>query len=309
MTAARIVTALVAAAVLSLGAAAAAHAVTIGIADQKADMFSDPLFQAQGFRVARLQVPWDVRRDPVLRARFDDWMTGAHAASVRPLITFGPGSGRHGPRLPAPALLARQLRLIRHEYPWAREFSSWNEANHCGSLTCRRPALVAAYYRALRRSCSSCVILSAEVLDTRNMRAWVDRFTAALPPGLRRGIPWGLHNYVDTNRLQTAGTRTLLGATTGPVWLTETGGIVRRRNPHKVSFKESAAHAAIATRWLLTRIVPLSSRIRRVYVYHWNAQSHATWDSGLIAPDGTPRAAFRVLSAAIRRQALGVPRG
>lgn len=308
MSAARIVTGLLVAAALSLAAPAAGHAVTIGIADQKADMFSDPLFLAQGFRVARVQVPWDVLRDPVLRARFDDWMAGARAASVRPLITFGPGAGRHGPRLPGPVLLARQLRLIRSEYPWAREFSSWNEANHCGSLTCRRPERVARYYRALRRSCGSCVIVAAEVLDTRNMRAWVNRFTAALSPRLRRGIPWGLHNYVDTNRLQTRGTRTLLRATTGPVWLTETGGIVRRRNPHKVSFTESAAHAAVATRWLLRRIIPLSGRIRRVYVYHWNAQLRTTWDSGLIAPDGTPRAAFGVLSAALAKQARGARR-
>lgn len=300
MTAARIVAGLLTAVVLALGAPAAGQAATIGIADQKADMFSDPLFLAQRFPVARLQVPWDVLRDPVLRARLDDWMSGARAASVRPLITFGPGSGGHGPRVPAPVQLARQLRLIRAEYPWAREFGTWNEVNHCGSLMCRHPELVARYYRALRGSCGACVILAAEVLDTRNMRAWVNRFTAALPPGLRRGIPWGLHNYVDTNRLQTTGTRALLRATTGSIWLTETGGIVRRRNPHKVSFPESSAHAALATRWLLTRVVPLSGRIRRVYVYHWNAQSRATWDSGLIAPDGTPRAAFRVLSAARR---------
>lgn len=309
MTGLRTAVLLLAAITIATGLPSAACAATVGIADQKADMFSDPLFLDHGFPVVRLQVPWDVMRDPGGRARLDDWMSGARGAGARPLITFGRGSGRRSRVLPSPAVLAAQLRLIRRAYPWAREFSTWNEANHCGSLMCHRPRLAARYYLALRRACPACTIVAAEVLDVSNMRAWVLRFTAALPARNRHGLRWGLHNYVDANRLRTSGTRTLLRVTKGPVWLTETGGIVRRRTSRKVGFPESAAHAAVATRWLFERVVPLSPRIQRVYVYHWNARPRVPWDSGLIAPDGTPRAAFGVLSAELRRlRGLSVPR-
>ena len=43
----------------SLGSAAPAVALTIGIADQKPDMFSDPRFLSTGLRHARIAVGWD----------------------------------------------------------------------------------------------------------------------------------------------------------------------------------------------------------------------------------------------------------
>ena len=40
---------------------------------------------------------------------------------------------------------------------------------------------------------------------------------------------WGMHNYIDANRLRTTGTRRMLRAVKGQIWFTETGGIVARR--------------------------------------------------------------------------------
>ncbi|QEC47725.1 hypothetical protein FSW04_09155 [Baekduia soli] len=179
-------------------------------------------------------------------------------------------------------------------------FATWNEANHCGEPTCHRAPLVAAYYRALRRECPSCTILAAEVLDMPNMASWVDRFQKAL--GHRPRL-WGLHNYLDANRMRTSGTRALLRRTVGRVWFTETGGIVRRRNRSTVDFPESPAHAAAATRWVFQRLVPLSRRITRVYLYQWNAAAHDTWDSGLIDPRGRARPALGVVRNALRAAA------
>jgi hypothetical protein len=63
-----------------------------------------------------------------------------------------------------------------------------------------------------------------------------------------------------------------------------------------VSFEESPQHAALATRWVFDRLVPLSSRIERVYLYDWNASTpYDTWDSALVGPDGKSRPAMRVL--------------
>ena len=95
----------------------------------------------------------------------------------------------------------------------------------------------------------------------------------------------------------TASTRTLLGATHGQIWFTETGGVVARHNHSAHDFPESAAHAGQVTRFVFNRLVPLSPRIARVYLYQWSAGVHRreSWDSGLIGPHGTPRPAFWVL--------------
>ena len=186
---------------------------------------------------------------------------------------------------------------MRARHPWVRNFATWNEANHCGEPTCHRPRLVAAYYRVLRTECPSCTVLAAEVLDQPNMVSWVKEFRRHSRVEPRY---WGLHNYLDANRFRTASTSALLAATKGQIWFTETGGIVGRANKSRVKFEQSPSHAAKATRWLFDRLVPLSPRITRVYLYHWNAERRRdTWDSALIDPYGRARPALRVLQARV----------
>jgi hypothetical protein len=285
----------------ALAVAAPAHALTIGIADQKPDMFSDPRFLADGFQFARRAVPWDALTSPTQTAALDAWMAGARAAGVDPLISFTHSSSNRR-LLPTPERLLYEFRRFRARYPWVTEYASWNEANHCGEPTCHRPALVAAYWRKLRIACPQCRILAAEVLDMPNMVSWVKAFRRAARVEPRY---WGLHNYVDANRLRTSGTRRLLKATgRALIWFTETGGIVSRVNRRKVTFPESAEHAAKATRWLFDDLVTLSRRITRVYIYHWNSEpGPKTWDSALIGPTGKPRPAYRVLQRVLLQQA------
>jgi hypothetical protein len=284
-------------------AVAAPPPLVIGIGDQKPAMFSDPLFTGLGIRDARIGVAWDALHHGWQRRPLDEWMNAARAAGVRPLVTFDHSRVTGRSRiLPRPERLARELRLFRKRYPWVRQFASWNEANYCGEKTCHRPELVAAYYRALKKACPSCRILAAELLDVPGMTAWVKAFVrkSRLQPRY-----WGLHNYLDANRLRTSGTRELLRATTGEIWFTETGGIVKRRNRSKVTFPESAKHAAVATRWVFDKLVPLSPRrIRRVYIYHWNPSTrHDSWDSALVGINGKPRPAFRVLQRVLAKLA------
>jgi hypothetical protein len=292
--------ALLAVLLAALAAAAPARALTIGIADQKPDMFSDPRFVDSGITHARLAIPWDVLTSPWQTAQLDAWLNAAHAVGVSPLVSFG-HSRIHRRQLPTPERLLYEFRRLRARYPWVHEFAAWNEANHCGEPTCHRPALVAAYYRKLRRECPRCTVLAAEVLDMPNMTSWVRAFKRAAhsePPY------WGLHNYIDANRLRTTGTRRLLKVTRGHIWFTETGGIVKRSNRVRVTFPESASHAAKATRWVFDELVPLSRRITRVYLYHWNTdRGPGTWDSGLIGPNGKPRPAYRVLQRELLLQA------
>jgi hypothetical protein len=285
----------------ALALAAPAGALTIGIADQKPDMFSDPRFLAEGFHFARRAVPWDALNNPYETAELDAWMAGARGAGVNPLISFSHSSTNRR-LLPTPERLLYEFRRFRARYPWVIEYASWNEANHCGEPTCHRPALVAAYWGKLTRECPTCRILAAEVLDMPNMTSWVKAFRrhARVEPRY-----WGLHNYVDANRLRTTGTRRLLKATgRAIIWFTETGGIVKRRTVNKVTFPESAEHAAKATGFVFDRLVPLSRRITRVYLYHWNSYpGPSTWDSALIGPSGKPRPAWRVLQRVLTQRA------
>jgi hypothetical protein len=285
----------------ALACAAPAYALTVGIADNKPDMFLDPRFASSGVGHARISVGWDALSSPWQTQQLDQWLTAAHNANVDALVSFG-HSRTDRRSLPTPARFLYEFRRFRARYPWVNEYATWNEANHCGEPTCHRPALVAAYYRNMRRECPECRILAAEVLDMPNMVSWVRRFKRAAHQEPRY---WGLHNYIDANRARTTGTRRMLKAVKGQVWFTETGGIVRRTNRHKVTFPESAKHAATATTFLFRKLVPLSRRVTRVYIYHWNADANpATWDSALIGPTGRPRPAYRVVERVLHRQAV-----
>jgi hypothetical protein len=292
----RLLTILLVALAAALTAPAGAGAFVIGIGDQKPSMFSDPLFAGVGIHHARLAIGWDALTSDWQVAQIDDWLAAAQAANVSPLISFG-HSRVHRRTLPSPERFRHEFRRFRARYPWVLTFATWNEANHCGEPTCHHARLVAAYFDVLRHECPRCRILAAEVLDQPNMVHWVKVFRryARVEPRY-----WGLHNYLDANRLQTRRTRALLAATHGQVWITETGGIVARRNKSSVYFEQSARHAARVTRFVFDRIATLSARVQRVYLYHWSAdRRHDTWDSALIGPHGHPRPAFRVL----RRQA------
>jgi hypothetical protein len=281
-------------------AAAPASALTVGIADNKPDMFSDPRFLGSGITTARLSVGWDALSSPWEVAQLDAWLGAARTARVEPLVSFG-HSRTNRRSLPTPERYLFEFRRFRARYPWVKEFAAWNEANHCGEPTCHRPRLVAAYYRKLRRECPDCRILAAEVLDQPNMVRWVRAFRRAAREEPRY---WGLHNYIDANRRRTRGTRRMLRAVQGQVWFTETGGIVSRTNRRKVTFPESADHAATATRFLFRRLVPLSRRATRVYIYHWNASpTPSTWDSALVGPTGFTRPAYRVVRRVLSSQA------
>ena len=275
--------------------AAGVHALVVGIGEQHPAMFGDPRFKALDVRYARLSIGWNALESRSESRAIATWMRDARADRVHPLISFEHSwiAHRHH-QLPSVAQFAHQFRTLHARYPWVTDFAVWNEANYCGQPTCHNPGLVAAYYRQARAICPSCNVLASELLDVPGMVAWVGEVRHAL--GYEPGL-WGLHNYIGANRLSAASTRALLGATHAQIWFTETGGVVARHNHSAHDFPESAAHAAQVTRFVFHRLVPLSPRIRRVYLYQWNAGANRRepWDSGLIGPHGTARPAFWVL--------------
>jgi hypothetical protein len=277
---------------------AAAGALTIGIADNKPDMFSDARFERAGVRHARIAVGWDALSSPWQAEQIDEWLRAARDDNVTPLVSFG-HSRTDRRRVPTPERLLFEFRRFRARYPWVTTFATWNEANHCGEPLCHRPQLAAAYYRALRSECPSCTIVAPELLDMPNMRSWVRDFQRKL--GYQPKI-WGLHNYVEANRFRTRRLGQLLrAAPRSRIWLTETGGLVRRDNGSRTEIPEGPRHAAEVTRFIFDRILPRNPRIARVYLYHWNSLSPAdSWDSALITPGGRERSALFVLSRVLR---------
>ncbi|HEV2814772.1 MAG TPA: hypothetical protein VGW10_16065 [Solirubrobacteraceae bacterium] len=298
----------IAAALLAL-APASAGATVIGIADQKPDMFHDERFLELGIKHARISVPWDAMRYPWQVEELDAWMGAARDRGIDPLVSFN-HSRIVRDLLPTPGTFAAEFRTFRTRYPWARSFATWNEANVCGQPTCRRERLVASYYRKLKLECPDCRILAAEVLDMPNMLKWVRGFTRAYRR-YRMGRPrlWGLHNYVEANRFRSGSVGQLIRATKGRVWVTEVGGIVKRRKVRgrrHSAFRripESKAHAARVTRFLLRKVVPRYRRLTRIYLYQWNSSTRRdTWDSGFIGPDDRARPSLGVLRRELQRR-------
>jgi hypothetical protein len=276
----------------ALGVPPAAHgAFKIGIGDQHSESFSNPLFRDLGFRYARLIVPWDALRRPDERGTVDAWLAAARAARAKPFVTFS--HSRVNPRkLPSAKQFRRQFRAFRKRYPFVREYSPWNEVNHQSQPTFRKPRAAARFYNVVRSSCRGCTIVAADVLDQAGLEKYLRTFQR-----YAKGTPrlWGLHNYSDTNRFRTRGTRALLRTVRGSIWLTETGGIVKFAD----TLPYSERRAARATKFMF-RLARSSRRIKRLYIYSWlGEQRGARFDAGLVGPDGSARPAYHVVKRAI----------
>jgi polysaccharide biosynthesis protein PslG len=282
---------------LVLAAPAAAKAPVVGIGDQHPHMFADPAFKSLGVKHSRLVVAWDWYRDPFTLWQTDQWMAGARAAHVKPLIAFSRNWRRGGERrLPSLARYRKSFRLFRDRYPFVRDFSAWNEANHTSQPTARKPRAAARYFNAMRRDCRKCTIVAADLLDTRDMLRWVAKFKRFAP----KARVWGLHNYKDANDA-TNTTRALLRAVRGQVWLTETGGILRLKSATGGrGRKHTKAHQARAVTRVFN-IARANRRVKRIYFYEWKKQPKNRWDSAFLDGNGKRRPAYRALKRGLGR--------
>jgi hypothetical protein len=297
----RILLALALALTALLGASASAHALTIGMSDQKLGMWQDPRFQQLGIKHVRILMSYD----SVLRgdfSRYDAWMAAAAARRADVLLTINHHS-RHAKRLPTFGQYRRTVRILRKRYPFVKSWSAWNEANHESQPTSSRPRRAAQYYNVMRAECRGCKVVAADVLTQSNMLSWVAKFKRyAKKPRI-----WGVHNYQDSNHFRPIGataTRQLLRAVKGEVWLTEAGGIVRFSTRYPGG-KRGEARAARAVKHTFA-VARSSSRVKRAYLYHWDADpKFVTWDSGFVAANGRARPALDVLRKEVNRQRRG----
>jgi hypothetical protein len=185
-------------------------------------------------------------------------------------------------------------------FPQVRAYTAWNEPDFSYRRLAREPRLAAAYFNALFVLCRGCTVLAGDLYLPASGPARIDGAVARLAPWLRayikglhhRPAGWALHDYTEVRAHSTAQLRTLMSMTRGPIWLDETGGVLRRG--HWPYANQTAAAAARDEHYLLS-LARRYRRIARIYHYEWQGTVRGGWDSGLIAPSGRPRPAYRVL--------------
>jgi Glycosyl hydrolase catalytic core len=283
-------------------------AVLVGIGDQDASMFSDPLFDQVGFKRARYFPSWNVALKLKERAWLDQWLAEARRTGTEPLISFFASLGSRCPsrpcKLPTVRQYTRAFKAFRERWPQVRVISPWNEANHRSQPTFKHPKRAAQYYNVVRKYCKRCKIVAADVIDERNMERWLKVFRkTAKKPRI-----WGLHNYRDTNKRKgqlLGGTKRLVKAVKGDIWLTETGGIVKFVLPNQHTlFASSESRANSATKRMFALAKRYRSRIKRLYIYHWKQPDpnnpNNRFDAGLVRFDGSARPAYNTVRSQLR---------
>lgn len=292
-----LVLALATALCVSLGASASAGPV-VGIGDPPAMALSDltdPLFMPLGISAQRIVLPWDaVETEPVL---VEQWADAVRDIGIDPLVAFGATHDDRCPyspcRLPTDAEYTADFQMLRREYPWLRTFTPWNEPNHLSQPTAGAPAAAAHYADLLAQSCPGCRIIAGDMLDAPGMLGYLGEYRAALHT---TPAAWALHNYYDTADFDDSRTSAFIDAVPGPVWITETGGIVTWRNAAgQVQMPYDEQRAAQSLAFGLALAGAHGDRVERVYVYQWRAGPADTFDAGLVRPDGTARPALDVL--------------
>jgi hypothetical protein len=287
--------------------AGASAKLAIGVAENEPRLFSDPLFQQLGAKRARIVVSYNVMTsgDDEIN-RVIDYLRGAQASGVEPLVTFEHARGdasrckrranrkRKPCRLPTRKSYERNLRLFLQAFPTVRAIAPWNEANHFTQPTWRSPKRAAQFANIARRLCPDCKVVVADLLDQADdPKARHPTYVATVRYArkLRRNLKGtrsicGVHNYSDTNRFRQTGTRAVIRALRcKKIWLTETGGIFKFG-----SFKASQKRQLRATKYMF-KLARRNKKIKRLYVYTWFGGVTARFDAGLVA-HGQPRKAY-----------------
>lgn len=298
---------LAAVALFALLAASPAHAATgsyvVGVSDNKPGTFFDPRLYELRIRTARLVIPWNaISSEP---ERTAEWMDIARRANIQPLVAFDRTRGNNCPQrpcyLPTRKQFDREFRRFQAKYPYVRYYSPWNEANHPGQPTAKRPDRVADFHDIIARRCKKCRVVAGDPLDTTGVGGWMRSYEKRLSTRWKRKVAiWGLHNYISANYFSTAGTREAMRATKADIWLTETGGIVQMLTFDATRLEYDEERAARALRFVFELAAKYPCRIKRTYVYNWQAAPRDRFDTGLINPDGRARPAFNVLADAVK---------
>ena len=229
-------------------------------------MWQDPRFERLGIRHVRLLVYYNLVPKGDF-SRYDAWMRQAQARGDDVLLDDQPALLDVHPRAAdAPAVPARRARAPSPLSVGAAASAAWNEANHKSSPCSASPAG--------RRSSTTHARRVPRLHDRRRRRARLEHMLPWLAnSSATRGIRGsGFHSYTDTNHfrpLRATSTRRCCERSGGEVWLTETDGSSASPTVTTAASGPSAARRAAVRRTF--RVAAISPRVKRVYLYHWDA--------------------------------------
>jgi len=305
-------TSLLAIALTALAVPASASATTVGVSDQQASTFSNPLFAPLKLKVARYIAPYDVTSEPRQKADFEAWLKAAKKANQTILISFEHSrtSTKYN-KAPSVSAYTKALTAFKKKYGKSFDITPWNEVNVCQASgrqegqpakICKSatgPKLVAQYYSAAKKVFAGRKVTAIDILDGFQVGgavSYLRKFKQYV-----KGTPkyWGIHNYSDTNRGSTSRTSRLIkeiGDKKAEVWLTETGGQLRLRGVY-AGGSEAAAETKAANALKCMFSMPKKyKQIKRLYVYQFNgAPVTNDFDAGLINIDNTIRQGYTVV--------------
>jgi hypothetical protein len=296
------------AALLAVPAAAQAK-LTVGIAENNPGMFDDPLFGQMGAKHARLVVSWNVataKNDEINRVIH--YLQLAQLRGVTPLVTFEHARGdaticnrrknrrKAQCKLPTAKQYETAIRRFKTLFPQVRNVVAWNEINHFTQPTYKSPKAAAKFTNIARKVFKGGTVVVADILDQAdNVRAKRPTFrsTTRYIKAFRKAYKGprsicGIHNYSDTNRFRSTGTKAIIKALgCKQIWLTETGGLYKF-----VGYKADQKRQLRATKYMF-KVAKANKKIKRAYVYSWfGAPRSARFDSGIVGTNGKPRRAF-----------------
>lgn len=277
--------------------APAAPAATVGMSDGRPALFDSRELQALDFQQVRLVLPWDAARRA---GTWDAWL-GRATEQGWPVLVAPTATDR----APTATDYEAALRELLQRWPAIDAVEAWNEPNHRSRPTASRPALAAAFFDAAHRACvGRCTAVAGNLLDAPGMADYLARYRAALTT---TPAVWGLHNYWDATYFSRQGVDQLLAITDGPIWLTETGGLVSfQPDGPGTGLLPDERRAADSLRWLFT-LAAAEPRIARMYLYGMWQQPWNPFDSALLRVDNSERESMQVVRQQIgpRRQPPG----
>ena len=325
-------------------AQASSSTVRVGIGNQNTNVFESSLAKDLDLQRARYFIKWNAIDDPAAIAAADTFVSEAKKNGVDVLLHFS--TDDFTPRkakLPSVAQYRSKVgRLVSRYYKMGvREWGVWNEANDRTQPTYRSPTRAAEFFVELWRlldapsRCGAgvtgkCRVVALDLLDGSTkaqqaaLRSYVKRFYGKLSSTYdRRGRFVGIHNYSDTNRRRSTGTKNALDAVRRYVkqprfWFTETGGIVKLGetgdftcNPlSATSVRNAEARANRAVSWMFTLAKRYRSQVDRLYVYQWTGSScdpSERFDAGLVRADGSARPSYDTVKRQLRASSILKP--
>jgi hypothetical protein len=291
---------------------ASASAVTVGVSDQQASTFTNPLFSPLKLKVARYIVPFDVTSTKTEKANFEAWLKAARAKHQTILIAFEHSrDATKYNKAPSVSAYKKAITSFKKKYGKSFDITPWNEVNVCQAKgrqegqpakICKSktgPKLVAQYYSAARQVFTGRKVTAIDILDGFNVGgavSYLRKFKHYV-----KGHPkyWGIHNYSDTNRGSYSRTSRLIktiGDKKAQVWLTETGGQLRLRGVWAGGSEAKAETKAASALKCMFSMPKRYKQITRLYVYQFNGAPLANdFDAGLINIDNTKRKGYTVV--------------